>query len=93
MCDLEAKLDQVLEALEEAKTQLAVQQVLIAEDRVQIARLLILANRLLAKAGDAAGLAAGVADDLAASIDRADEAPAGTPGAGADAALRAPQDS
>lgn len=75
-----AKLDEVLEELRQQKDELAVQQQLIAQDRVQLARLLILANRLVQTGKD-------VAKDLAASIERADGAPA-VPGAGADAALR-----
>lgn len=68
---------------------------LAAEDRVQIARLILLVRRLTAQ-GEVMlhgtqrleRTAEHVAADLAASIARADQAPADTPGAGADAALR-----
>lgn len=67
------------------------------EDRRQISRLILLTQRLTAQ-GEMTmhGTerlergAAHVAEDLAASITRADEADIRTPGAGADAALRSP---
>lgn len=76
---------------------LEVARKLAAADRVQISRLLVLVGRLLeAVQSNSEGTlrlehtAANVAEDLAASITRADEAPSETPGAGADAALRSP---
>lgn len=89
MCD--AKLDQVLDELRLAREDLAVQQALIAEDRVQISRLLVLANRLMAAVESAAQKADVIADDLAAAVGRADAAP-DTPGASADAALRSAEE-
>lgn len=70
---------------------------LLAEDRVQIARLILLVRRLIDQ-GEVTlhgtqrleQTAAHVAQDLAADRVRADDAPADTPGAGADAALRSP---
>lgn len=85
--DLMAKLDKVLHALETARNELAVQQVLIAEDRVQIARLIVLVGRLLEGQGRSKDAADLVAANLAASTNRADEAE-GEPGAAADAGLR-----
>lgn len=72
-------------------------RLLAVEDRVQISRLILLIQRLTQQSADnKAGTdrleqtAVHVAEDLAASIVRADHAPAETPGAGADAALRSP---
>ncbi len=72
-------------------------RLLAAEDRIQISRLILLVQRLTqqgestqAAAERLEQTAAHVAQDLAASINRADHAPVETPGAGADAALRSP---
>ncbi len=65
-------------------------RLLAAEDRVQISRLILLMQRLAQGTDRLEQTAAHVAEDLAASINRADHAPAETPGAGADAALRSP---
>lgn len=90
---------------EAAKTTLAAAQLLAigveearklaAEDRIQIARLIMLVQRLTAQGEVTLGgtlrlekTAAHVAEDLAASITRADGANMDIPGAGADAALR-----
>lgn len=59
-----------------------------AEDRVQISRLILLTGRLLESTGRLEDTTHFVAEDLAASVVRADGADAETPGAGADAALR-----
>lgn len=98
---LAARMDSAARLTVESARRLAVDleetRMLAAEDRVQIARLIILVKRLT-EMGDETRAATGrlerttehVAEDLAASIQRADEAPAETPGAGADAALRSP---
>lgn len=85
---LQTTAAQLNAALEDARR-------LAAEDRVQISRLILLTRRLLEATGlNAEGIerlettAHFVAEDLAASIQRADAAPSETPGAGADAALR-----
>lgn len=72
-------------------------RLLAAEDRVQISRLILLMQRLTEQGnGNSEGMARleqtaqHVAEDLAASIVRADGADVQTPGAGADAALRSP---
>lgn len=72
-------------------------RLLAAEDRIQISRLIMLVTRLTAQGASTLDgtnrlerTAAHVAEDLAASIERADEAPSEIPGAGADAALRSP---
>lgn len=72
-------------------------RLLAAEDRIQISRLILLVQRLIAQ-GELTlhgtqrleNTAVHVAQDLAASIVRADDAPTDTPGASADAALRSP---
>lgn len=95
------RLDAAARKTENAAQHLAVDlaesQRLAEEDRVQISRLILLVQRLTAQ-GEVtlSGTrrleigAAHVAEDLAASIVRADAAPAVLPGAGADAALRSP---
>lgn len=72
-------------------------RLLAAEDRIQISRLILLVQRLTQQGEDTLTVtqrleqtAAHVAQDLAASIVRADRAPADEAGAGADAALRSP---
>lgn len=60
---------------------------LAAEDRIQIARLILLVGRLTRQAGRLEAGAAVVAEDLAASTGRADDA-GDVPGVAADAALR-----
>lgn len=61
---------------------------LAAQDRVQVARLIVLMKRLLDVADRLEQTSHHVAEDLAASVQRADQAPSEIPGAGADAALR-----
>lgn len=67
---------------------LEVARELAAQDRVQVTRLIVLMQRLLEVAGRLEQTSHHVAEDLAASVQRADEAPSEIPGAGADAALR-----
>lgn len=98
ICDrLDKAASTAVQVAEKLAEELAVQRDLAATDRVQIARLIVLVQRLLDSAKlNAEGVerleqtSAHVAEDLAASIVRADEAPVETPGAGADAALRSP---
>ena len=78
---MSANLDSVIARLEVIASDLEEARRLAAEDRIQITRLIQLNQRLI-RAGEV------VAENLAASIGRADEADADTPGAGADAALR-----
>lgn len=95
------KMDEAAEATAKVAVQLAHDleeaKELASEDRRQIARLILLTKRLteqgedtLHKTESLQETAVHVAEDLAASIERADEAPADLPGAGADAALRSP---
>lgn len=95
------RLDQAastaLVVAEALAVELDVQRDLAAQDRVQIARLIVLVQRLLNSATlNAAGVgrleqtSVHVAEDLAADRARADAAPLDVPGAGADAALRSP---
>lgn len=89
--DLVVKLDEVLRALEQARIELAAQQVLIAQDRVQMARLIVLVGRLLEGQGRSKDAAELVANNLADSIARADDVD-GEPGAAADAGVRSAVD-
>lgn len=95
------RLDAAARTTEAAARQLAHDlehtRLLAEEDRIQISRLILLVQRLIQQGQSTLGgtqrleqTAAHVAQDLAASIVRADEAPTETPGAGADAALRSP---
>lgn len=92
------RLDAAASKAEAAAKQLAVEleesRRLAEEDRVQVARLILLVQRLTAQGEFTLHgtqrlerAAASVASDLAASVGRADEAE-DTPGAAADAALR-----
>lgn len=95
------RMDAAARATEEVARQLALNleraNVLANEDRRQISRLILLTRRLTEQ-GEATLhgterlelTTEHVAQDLAASIFRADCADARTPGAGADAALRSP---
>lgn len=93
-----ARLDRAATLTEEAARKLAFNleesKLLIEEDRVQIARLILLVRRLTEQGADTLegtkrleSAASHVAEDLAARQNRADGAPS-IPGAGADAALR-----
>lgn len=86
---------QANEAASKLSLEMQLQRELAVADRAQISRLIVLAQRLLENVDKAAlgtdrleKTAEHVAEDLAASIGRADAADADTPGAGADAALR-----
>lgn len=86
-----------LTAADKLAVELETQRDLAAQDRAQIARLIVLVQRLLdALLLNSAGVlrleqtSVHVAEDLAHSIGRADLAPIDIPGAGADAALRSP---
>lgn len=96
-----AQMDTAAQLTINAAKKLAIEvedaRLLAEQDRVQISRLIMLVNRLIDQ-GEVTlhgtqrleKTAVHVAQDLAASIVRADKAPAETPGAGADAALRSP---
>lgn len=93
--DLSEKLDRILTELHDAREERHVQAVLAQADRVQISRLIVLLGRVLKAAGHTGEAvdrleqtAMFVAEDLAASIVRADQADRSVAGAGADAALR-----
>lgn len=93
------RMDTAARATEEVAQQLAANleaaKELASEDRRQISRLILLTQRLIEQGESTLHgterleqTTAHVAEDLAASIGRADRADADTPGAGADAALR-----
>lgn len=93
------RMDRAAQLVDQAAAKLALDleeaRLLAAEDRIQISRLIILVQRLTQQSESTLSgtqrleaTTKHVAEDLAASIVRADEAPTETPGASADAALR-----
>lgn len=85
---LEAATTKITACLEEARLE-------AEQDRIQIARLILLTQRLLEQGSVTLHgtqrmerAAEAVASDLAASVERADRSDTATPGSGADAALR-----
>ncbi len=85
---LDAAAKMTAGAAAQLASELEVTRLLAAEDRVQMSRLILLVQRLTQQGQSAEMTAAHVAQDLADSNVRADEAPSETPGAGADAAMR-----
>lgn len=87
-----SRLDEASRLTVESAKNLAIEvelaRELAAQDRVQVARLIVLMHRLTEAIERLEQTSHHVAKDLAASILRADEAPTDIPGAGADAALR-----